>query len=960
MHHFVFLSLLGMSIFFSAVTADPSGQNLSEANNAIKHSVFILYSGDNKLPSHVQMREGLLARLATRPANEKIDLYEEYLDGIRLNSTKDLDSAYIALWNKKYADVKMDMIVTVGPTAENFLNRHPELFSHLPRYDISISGFNQTDEKLRANLFKVINVVIQTLPDTARLIVIAKESKNASVRLVEHIRAVEPLLAKKSTVEIWSDFSFDELYSRAGQLPERTAILYFPVSIDRLGNREIPFNVVKKLVQVSSVPIFVHDDTYLGIGAVGGYLRSIKQEGDMIGRMMLGIAPPKTDEEYDNEVRGYFFDDNALKRWHIADKNLPPHSVIVNRQESRLYIYRWYIAAVLLALLIESALIVVLINSLRYRKLMTLALAEERNLLEVRVAERTCQLLDRTKELEQSQVIANLGSYILDIPSGVWRSSGVLDTLFGIDESYQRTVEGWAALIHPDDRAMMVNHFSSEVLAQGKSFDKEYRIIRDNDQGVRWVHGLGKVEFDDQQGQPVKMCGTIQDITAKKAVENEIERLAFYDPLTGLPNRRLLLDRLKPAFASSHRSDKKGALLFIDMDDFKTLNDTFGHDMGDLLLQQVAKRLLSCVREEDTVARFGGDEFVVMLEDLHETAIEAAKQAEVIGNKIISFLNQPYQLTSLGYHSTPSIGIVLFNGYQQSTDQLLKQADIAMYQAKAAGRNGLRFFDPQMQVSIDARVALEADLRVALKENQFVLYYQPQVYHNCQIIGAEVLIRWQHPQRGFISPAEFIPMAEDTGLILPVGQWVLKAACAQLKKWAADAHTEHLQLAVNVSARQFHQADFVERVRHIMIRSAINPERLKLELTESLVLDNIDDTIIKMNALREMGVRFSMDDFGTGYSSLSSLKKLPLSQLKIDQSFVRDLTIDPDDAVIVQTIIAMTRSLGMEVIAEGVETEAQRIFLEQHDCALYQGYLFSRPVPIEQFEQLLKSTVGGE
>jgi diguanylate cyclase (GGDEF)-like protein len=390
------------------------------------------------------------------------------------------------------------------------------------------------------------------------------------------------------------------------------------------------------------------------------------------------------------------------------------------------------------------------------------------------------------------------------------------------------------------------------------------------------------------------------------------------------------------------------------MDNFKVLNDTLGHDKGDLLLKQVAQRLESCMREGDTVARLGGDEFVVMLEDLSEHALDAAAQTEVIGNKILTALNQPYQLAMHECHSTPSIGATLFNSHEQSIDELLKQADIAMYQAKSSGRNTLRFFDPQMQASISARVALEADLRLALAENQFKLYYQPQVCHNRQVIGAEVLIRWQHPLRGLVSPADFIPLAEETGLILHIGQWVLETACAQIKIWEGSVHNRHLQLAVNVSARQFRQVNFVEEVTHALQRNAINPDRLKLELTESLVLDDIHDSVRKMNALREVGVHFSMDDFGTGYSSLAYLTQLPLDQLKIDRSFIHNIGLKTTDAVIVQTIIGMANNLGMEVIAEGVETEAQRIFLEQHGCQVCQGYLFSKPIPIEQFESIQK------
>ena len=459
----------------------------------------------------------------------------------------------------------------------------------------------------------------------------------------------------------------------------------------------------------------------------------------------------------------------------------------------------------------------------------------------------------------------------------------------------------------------------------------------------------------DQGGIVTNYVATLFDITLSKAAADEIEHLAFYDPLTGLPNRRLLMDRLKPALASSHRSGRKCALLFIDLDNFKTLNDTLGHDFGDLLLQQVAERLTSCVREVDTVARLGGDEFVVMLEDLSEQAAEAIEQTEVVGNKILTLLNQPYLLVTYDYRSTPSIGATLFDGHEQFVDELLKQADIAMYHAKASGRNTLRFFDQQMQVGITARVAMEADLRQALAENQFEMYYQLQINHNSQVVGAEGLIRWHHPQRGLLSPTDFIPMAEENGLILSIGLWVLETACAQLKIWENSEHTRCLQLAVNVSARQFRQPDFVAQVIQVLLRHAINPSLIKLELTESLVLDDIDDTVVKMNALRKIGVHISMDDFGTGHSSLSSLRKLPLDQLKIDQSFVDDILSDPGSAVIVKTIIAMANSLGIEIIAEGVETEAQRAFLEQNDCSLCQGYLFSKPVPIELFEQLIKT-----
>lgn len=446
-----------------------------------------------------------------------------------------------------------------------------------------------------------------------------------------------------------------------------------------------------------------------------------------------------------------------------------------------------------------------------------------------------------------------------------------------------------------------------------------------------------------------------QDVTELRRASAEIEKLAFYDSLTRLPNRRLLLDRLRLATVSTSRSGKHGALLFVDLDHFKTLNDTLGHDVGDLLLQQVAMRLKSCVREDDTVARLGGDEFVVMLEGLSEHSFEAAAQTRLVGEKVVASLNEPYQLAQHVHASTCSVGATLFGQGQQVPNDLLKQADIAMYQAKNSGRNALCFFDPAMQAAIAHRAALEKDLRLALSAGQFQLYYQLQVAQDGSPVGAEVLIRWMHPSRGMVSPLDFIPLAEETGLILPIGHWVLKTACAQLRVWEQALGRSELQLAVNVSARQFRQADFVAQVGDVLAQTGANSALLKLELTESMVLDNVPDTIEKMNALKALGVRFSMDDFGTGQSSLSYLSRLPLDQLKIDQSFVRNIGVAATDAVIIQTIIGMARNLGLEVIAEGVETAEQQAFLAQHGCELCQGFLFARPLPLGEFETLLNA-----
>jgi diguanylate cyclase (GGDEF)-like protein len=407
---------------------------------------------------------------------------------------------------------------------------------------------------------------------------------------------------------------------------------------------------------------------------------------------------------------------------------------------------------------------------------------------------------------------------------------------------------------------------------------------------------------------------------------------------------------------ASSRSGKDGALLFIDLDHFKTLNDTHGHVIGDILLQQVGERLSTCLRESDAIerlARFGGDEFVVTIEGLSENVIEASAQAEIIGQKIQHTLNQPYQLESHEYQSTVSIGVALFSDHIESYEDLLKHADIAMYQAKKAGRNVIRFFNPKMQEAIHHRVELERELRKALDKEQFKLHYQIQVDHLGNALGAEALIRWIHPERGLISPFHFIPLAEETGLILPIGNWVLDIACRQLKAWEMDPLTQNLTISVNVSAKQFNQTDFATQVQSAVQHYSINPALLKLELTESMLVDNLEHVIITMVALESIGIQFSLDDFGTGYSSLQYLKMLPMNQLKIDQSFVRDIVIDSNDRSIVRTIITMAQSLSMEVIAEGVETAEQQELLMNKGCKKYQGYLFGKPMPIEQFEVAL-------
>jgi diguanylate cyclase (GGDEF)-like protein/PAS domain S-box-containing protein len=486
-----------------------------------------------------------------------------------------------------------------------------------------------------------------------------------------------------------------------------------------------------------------------------------------------------------------------------------------------------------------------------------------------------------------------------------------------------------------------------EVLQAHLPF-KNFQMSRQDPQGnPLWVSISGAPIFD-ATGQFRGYRGVGQDLTAQKAAEETIKQLAFYDQLTQLPNRQLLMERLKTALQDCKRDKHHAAVLFIDLDNFKILNDTKGHQTGDLLLQQVGTRLKACVREVDTVARFGGDEFVVILKHLHPAQTPAAVQARSVGQKILVALNEAYVLNGFEHHSTPSMGAMLFNGDQLNLDELLKCADMAMYQAKADGRNLLRFFDPDMQAAVTQRTELEAALRQGLQRGEICLYYQRVVDQARQVIGYEALARWMHPARGLVSPLEFIPLAEESGLILPLGAAVLRMACQQLALWSQHATSRYYTVSVNVSARQFRQRDFVAVVTEVLRETGANARLLKLELTESLLLTDVQDVVEKMLEIKGLGVGFSLDDFGTGYSSLSYLKSLPLDQLKIDKSFVRDVFDDPSDAAIVVSILTLAKALGLSVVAEGVETEGQLQFLLNNGCKAFQGYLFGKPLPPER------------
>jgi diguanylate cyclase (GGDEF)-like protein/PAS domain S-box-containing protein len=566
------------------------------------------------------------------------------------------------------------------------------------------------------------------------------------------------------------------------------------------------------------------------------------------------------------------------------------------------------------------------------------------DITERKQAEEALRIAAIAFESEQGMFITNAQRVILQVNKAFTQIMG-----YGAEDAVGQTPRMLQSGHHDET---FYNHMMSSLQLTGGWTGEIWDKRKTGEVFPLWL-SISTVK--DDSGVVTHYVAAFTDISERKTAQAQIETLAFYDPLTQLPNRRLLMDRLSQAIHTSTRHARKSALLFVDLDNFKTLNDTLGHHQGDLLLMQVAQRLKTCIREGDTVARLGSDEFVVMLEDLSENVLDAANQIEMVGDKILQTLGQNYALFQGNYHSTPSIGVTLIGAEQaEDSEEPLKRAELAMFQAKAAGRNRLRFFDTQMQAEVSAHAALEVDLREAVQQQQFLLYYQAQVVGDGHLTGVEALIRWQHPQRGMVAPAQFIALAESSGLILPIGQWVLETACAQLAEWSKDPAMAHLTMAVNVSARQFQQIDFVDTVLATLARTQAKPKLLKLELTESMLVEDVEGIIAKMDVLKSKGVGFSLDDFGTGYSSLAYLKRLPLNQLKIDQGFVRNIVTDPNDAAIAKMVIALAESTGLAVIAEGVELQAQAEFLAHLGCHAYQGYLFSRPLPIVDFEAFAK------
>jgi len=557
---------------------------------------------------------------------------------------------------------------------------------------------------------------------------------------------------------------------------------------------------------------------------------------------------------------------------------------------------------------------------------------------------------------ERFRIVARVTSdaiWDLDLRTDSLWFNAKLHQLFGYTpDEFQASLALWMDHIHPDDRQRVIDRFEHALYGSvDVHWTDDYRFIR-KDGSVAHVHDRAQILRNDD-GVALRVVGAVVDVSDRYEAERHIRYLAFHDALTQLPNRVFLTESLESALAATRDDARFRALLLIDLDNFKTLNETLGHAVGDQLLQQMAIRLLAGLPPEVTVARFGGDEFGVLLDCLPADKQQACKHARLDAERINHLLSQPVQLDGYRLQLGASIGITVFCNDASDAGELLRRADLAMYRAKAAGRGTVRFFDPSLQAAATARLALEGDLRAGLRDEAFFLHYQPQVERDGRIAGVEALLRWRHHTRGTVSPAEFIPLAEEIGLALPLGHWVLGSACRQLAAWSRQPETSHLEIAVNVSARQLHHPAFVAQVLDCLEASGADPRKLKLEITEGSLLDDVEDAVCKINALKAHGLTFAIDDFGTGYSSLAYLRRLPLDMLKIDRSFVLDLTTNPNDAVIARTIIALGANLGLKVLAEGVETTAQRDFLFENGCQAYQGYLCARPLEAEALARML-------
>jgi|GEM_PF-2462136 len=881
-------------------------------------------------------------------------IHVEYLDLVK-NPGEAYRHELSELLLHKYSDKPLRAIVTMQPVALEFLLKEgnqlapeaPALVAQarLPK-DAAASGRSFHLQTPRLAFAGTLERALELFPRTRIVYVLSGSSAVEQERLQDARRQFQPWV-ERLEFRFLDGKAIEEIEQELAQAPADAVVIAPGVNRDGRGQVMVPVDSIVRIAKTAKAPVFPVYAGSMGQGPIGGMVSVLEDEGRSMAQSVLTLlaAAPADGAGFTVQTSNpvSMFDWRQIERWGGDWSRLPADTVFLHRPPSLWGQYRGYVIGAVVALGALSAL--------------ALALAmQSRRRLRAEIDARTSQSRYQLLADNMSDVL-----WVLNMDRGALEYlSPSAQTLLGHTPEF---------LLSASLKAVMEAQTFERFDANGRARAQKQRerpdeprryidvleLIRQDGQRV-WTESV--THYVHNAAGELVMMGVTRDISQRMQAQAEINRLAFYDGLTQLPNRKLLQDRAQQAMAVSARSQRHGALLFIDLDHFKTLNDTRGHEIGDQLLQQVAGRLTLCVRAGDTVARLGGDEFVVLLEELNEESSRAAAEAKVVGDKVLAALEPVFTLNGVEHAITASIGVTLFVGVADSYDELLKRADLAMYRAKSAGRNGLCFYDPEMQSIVQARAALELDLRRALQQGEFVLHYQPQVLADGRIVGAEALVRWTRPGHGLVSPADFIPVAEESGLIKPLGLWVLQTACRQLVAWSAHAATSGLTLAVNVSPRQFRHSDFVASVMAALTQSGASPDLLKLELTENLLLEDVEATIARMHELRALGVGFSLDDFGTGYSSLAYLKRLPLDQLKIDRSFVRDVLTDANDASIARTVLALGHSLGLSVIAEGVETEGQRNFLAEQGCEGFQGYLFGKPVPAEAFERLLGSSLG--
>jgi diguanylate cyclase (GGDEF)-like protein/PAS domain S-box-containing protein len=868
---------------------------------------------------------------------EALQFHIEYMDAKRLTDAAHLENLH-RLFSHKYRSIRFDAIVSTDNDAYDFLIRYrDELF---PRVPVVFSGVNWfRDEQIRelsdftgvvesADHAATAALMLRLHPAAARIVAIV-DSTTTGKALRTELEALATTLKGRVVMEIWDSFDPRELANRVSTLPADTLVMLMPYASDRNGRFISHRDIAHLISSKSSVPVYASWDFYLGYGIVGGNLTTAKAQGVAAGELLGRIL--KGEKASDIPVRrtlsgNNLFDYQQLARFDIPKSRLPEYSTLINQpwhESSRTMI--WAGAAVSMVVLgLVWALVVILVRKRRAD-------------VELRIAAKAF-------DSQVAMLVSDANGVILRVNQAFTQSTGYsAEEAIGRKTAMLKSGRHDQAFYQALWKTLQEKHYWQGVIWNRRKNGKLY---------AEWLTINAVLS---PAGKVTHYVGSFSDITQNKEAEAEVHRLAYYDQLTQFPNRRLLQDRLGQALATAARSGMYGAVLFLDLDNFNTLNDTRGHDTGDQLLINVAHRLRQSLREADTVARLGGDEFVIVLENLGEDRSAAAALARDFGDRLCKDIARPYRLKGEDYVCTASLGVCLFDG-DETVEHLLKNADMAMYRAKDSGRNTVRFFDPEMQAALDKRSSLETALRQALERRELQLYFQPQFNCSGQVIGAESLLRWRAADGAFISPADFIPLAESTGLILSIGAWVVDTACRQIKEWESDARASALQLSVNVSALQFRQENFVDQIRRLIEETAIVPARLKLELTESMILDDITTAINKIQTLRELGVAFSMDDFGTGYSSLAYLTRLPIDELKIDQSFVAKLPGTRNDQIIVETIITMGRNLGLRIVAEGVETETQRDFLEEHGCHSFQGYLFSRPLPLPELMSFLEQS----